>query len=214
LIGGLVLSRLYLPLGRFLQAAGRLQPFADAPAWSPFLHAGSWLLVGALLVGLVRRDFVGLREEMAASWRIGRVAVLGIVQFSIMAEILSGSGIAGALATGVYDVAGRWALLATPLLSGTFGLLTNGGNAPNGLFMSSQINLARLAELSIPAVIALQHFSGSMMSMFSPVRMAIVCGLAGTPGHERAAYRDMLPHMLGLLVVLMGAALLICLRAI
>lgn len=214
LIGGLIASRVFAPFSTFLQTEGRLQPFSDAPAWSPLFHAGSWLFLGGIGIAVLRRNFRALRDEMIASWRIGSVAVLGVIQFSIMAEILSGSGIAGAIADGVFVAAGRWALLASPFISGTFGLLTNGSNAPNGLFMASQISLARLAELNVPAVVALQQFSVSMMSMFSPVRIAIICGLAATPGQERAAYRAVIPHMIWLAVLLGVSALLICLRIV
>jgi lactate permease len=214
LIIGLVVSRLWPPLTALLQSTGRLQPFASAPAWSPCFHAGSWLVAGAILVGAFRRDAAGMREEAVASWRIGRVAALGVILFSVMAETLAGSGIAGALADGLFSTAGRWALMLTPLLSGVFGLLGNSGNASNSLFMASQVSLAKLASLTVPAVIALQHFSGSMVSMFSPVRMAIICGLAGTPGQERTVYRAMVPHLASLILLLIGFAVLICWRAV
>lgn len=78
--------------------------------------------------------------------------------------------------------------------------------------MASQASLAATAGLNVAAVVALQHMSGLSMSMFSPVRMAIVCGLAGTPGQERQAYRIMLPFAVATLTILLAAALLIATR--
>ena len=48
---------------------------------------------------------------------------------------------------------------------------------------------------------------------FSPVRMSIVCSLAGTPGREREVYRAMLPSAAMMVVVLLIASILIGSRA-
>ncbi|MBE9607013.1 L-lactate permease [Acetobacteraceae bacterium H6797] len=213
-IGGLVLSRLVLPLRTSLEETWRLAPFAQAPAWSPLLHAGTWLMVAALLTSLLGGQARHLPDETRGAWRTGRIAILSIVAFSLMAEILSVSGIAAGLAQGLFLALGPWAALTTPLLSGVFGGLANSGNASNGLFMAAQASLAATAGLNVAAMIALQHMSGLSMSMFSPVRMAIVCGLAGTPGRERDAYRVMLPFAAAAFMVLMAAALLIAARLI
>ncbi len=119
--------------------------------------------------------------------------MLTVITFSMMAEVLSISGIAAGMAQGLFRSLGQWAVIVTPLLAGTFGVVTNGGNAGNGLFMASQVDLATAAGFSVAMVASLQHVSGLSMSMFSPVRMAIVCSLAGTPGMEKAAYRVMRP---------------------
>ncbi len=53
--------------------------------------------------------------------------------------------------------------------------------------MASQVDLATTAGFSVVAfgrVPTGYRLSGLSTSMFSPVRMAIVCGLAGTPGME------------------------------
>lgn len=209
LIGGLVLSRSIPALRELLTEAGRLAPFPGAPAWSPLFHAGTWLVAGGIATALARGHGADLPREMKAAWRTGRLAVLTIILFSMMAEVLSVSGIAAALARGLSAALGPSAVMMTPFLAGTFGAITNSGNAANGLFMASQVTLATAAGLNLPAVVALQHISGLTMSMFSPVRMAIVCSLAGAPGQERLAYRMMLPFAAAALLVLFGAAVLI-----
>ena len=50
--------------------------------------------------------------------------------------------------------------------------------------------------------------------MVSPVRMSIVCNLAGTPGHERDAYRAMLPFVIVIVAVLLAISVLIATRLI
>lgn len=209
LIAWLVATRMLPPLQQVLEQTGRLAPFPHAPAWSPLFHAGSWLAIAAILTGLLTGQARALPGEMRTAWRTGRLAALSVVVFSMMAELLSGSGIAAGLAQGLFQSLGRWAVVTTPFLAGIFGALTNSGNAANGLFMASQVSLATATGLDMAALVALQHMSGLTMSMFSPVRMAIVCGLAGTPGRERDAYRVMLPFALAVILVLLGAALLI-----
>ncbi|MCR2669638.1 hypothetical protein NSP01_24185, partial [Salmonella enterica] len=86
----------------------------------------------------------------------------------MMAEVLAGAGISQAFADGLFRSLQDWTLLLTPLLAGAFGILANSGNAPNSLFMPSQLSLALHAGLSLPAAAALLHVSGTSMGFFSP----------------------------------------------
>lgn len=214
LIGWLVATRLTPALQRFLLETGKLSPFSGTPSWSPLFHAGTWLVLAAVLTGLLRGHIHALSEEAHAAWKTGRLAVLTVIAFSMMAEILSGSQIAAGLAEGMFHAFGRWAVVLSPQISAVFGALANSGNAANGLFMASQVSLATEAALNVAAVIALQHVAASSLNMISPVRMSIVCGLAGTPGKEREAYRAMFPFALAALGVLVLTSLLIALRII
>lgn len=213
-IGWLALTRLVAPLTRALQDTWRIQPFDGAPVWWPLFHAGTWLIVAALLTGLLRGHRSAMPKEFHATWTTGRLAVFTIVIFSMMAELLSRSGIADGLARGMYGTLGVWSVTVTPLISAVFGALANSGNAANGLFMASQLSLATEASLNVAAVVALQHTAALSLNMVSPVRMSIVCNLAGTPGHERDAYRAMLPFILVIIGVLLSIALLIATKVV
>jgi len=62
-------------------------------------------------------------------------------------------------------------------------------------------------------VAALQHVSGTSMSLFSPVRMSIAAGLAHGIGQERAVYRTLLPYAACCLaLLLLGAAWIVVAR--
>ncbi|MFT3688521.1 L-lactate permease [Paenirhodobacter sp.] len=211
LIGWLVLTRLLPGLKDFLEQTGRIAPFRGTPAWPPLFHAGTWLVVAAVLTGWLRGHAAAFPTEIRAAWRTGRLAVLTILTFSMMAELLSGSGIAGSLASGLFEALGRWSILLTPLISAVFGALANSGNAANGLFMGSQASLATKASLNLGAVIALQHAAALSLNMVSPVRMAIVCGLAGTPRRERDAYRAMAPFAAVAVALLLAVSLMVVL---
>ena len=111
--------------------------------------------------------------------------------FAMMAEILAAAGISQAFARGMFDALGQGAVVVAPL-SAAFGVLTNSGNMPNSLFMPAQTAIAVQAGLSVPAVAALQHVSGTAMSLFSPVRMSIAANLAEGRGEERKVYAALL----------------------
>lgn len=209
LIGWLVLTRLVPPLDRFLIEVGRVQPFAGAPAWSPLFHAGSWLIIGGIVTAILRGYARSLAGEARAAWKTGRLAVLSILTFSAMAEVLSGSGIAAGLAEGMFQTFGRASAILMPLVSAAYGALANSGNAANGLFMPSQVSLAVEAGLNVAAVIALQHAAALSLNMISPVRMSIVCSLAGTPGREREAWQIMMPFTAATILALLLAAILV-----
>lgn len=209
LIGGLLATRLVPPLADFFERTGQVAPFAGAPRWSPLFHAGTWLVAAAVLTGVLRGHTSAFPSEIRAAWGTGRLAVLTIITFSMMAELLSGSGIAAGLARGLFEALGRWAIVLTPIISAVFGALANSGNAANGLFMASQVSLASEAGLNPAAVVALQHMAALSLNMVSPVRMSIVCGLAGLLGRERDAWHAMLPFALAAMGVLLLAALLI-----
>ncbi|MGN6579873.1 MAG: hypothetical protein ACTHJ1_07785 [Bordetella sp.] len=207
LIAVLVATRLLPALEHALQALWKIAPFDDLPAWSPFFHAGSWLVAGGIATALARRQGGRLVQEVRSACKIGRPAVLAVFLFAMMAEVLSGAGISRACAQGMFDALHRQAVLATPFLASVLGILANSGNAPNSLFMPSQIALAVQAGLSIPAVAALQHVSGTSMSLFSPVRMSMAAGLARGIGQERAVYRALLPYAACCLILLLFGAI-------
>ena len=202
------------PLHQNLQTLWSIQPFAGAPIWWPLFHAGTWLVLAAILTGLLRGHRHALTREIGSAWTTGRLAVLTVIVFSMLAELLSRSGIANGLARGMFDTFGVWSVTVTPMISAIFGALANSGNAANGLFMPAQLSLATEAGLDVAAVVALQHAAALSLNMVSPVRMSIVCQLAGTPGRERDAYRAMLPFIAVIIGVLLSISILIATKVI
>ncbi|MFJ3460188.1 hypothetical protein [Achromobacter spanius] len=209
LIAWLVAARLVPGLNRGLAGLADFKPYADLPAWMPFLHAGSWLIAGAVAMAAWQRHPGALRAQARAAWMTGRHAVMSVFLFAMMAEVLAGAGISRAYADGLFSSLRDWTILITPLLAGAFGILANSGNAPNSLFMSSQLSLALQAGLNVPAAAALLHVSGTSMGIFSPVRMSIAAGLAHGRGQERGVYVLLLPFALAAFGILLSLALLV-----
>lgn len=209
LIAVLVATRLVPGLNQGLAGLAQFRPYADLPAWTPFLHAGTWLIAGALAMAAILRRRGALAAQARAAWMTGRHAVMSVFLFAMMAETFAGAGISQAYADGLFSSLRDWTILITPLLAGAFGILANSGNAPNSLFMPSQLSLALQAGLNIPAAAALLHVSGTSMGIFSPVRMSIAAGLAHGRGHERGVYVLLLPFALAAFGILLSLALLV-----
>jgi lactate permease len=208
-IACLVATRLLPGLNRWLAGLADIRPFTDLPGWMPFLHAGSWLIAGALAMAAWQRRRGVLGAQARAAWMTGRHAVLSVFLFAMMAEALAGAGISQAYADGLFSSLRDWTILITPVLAGAFGILANSGNAPNSLFMPSQLSLAIQAGLNVPAAAALLHVSGTSMGIFSPVRMSIAAGLAHGRGQERSVYVLLLPFALAAFGILLSLALLV-----
>lgn len=183
-----------------------LTPFDDLPTLSPFLHAGSWLIVGTFATAAARQQVHVLVPEAQAAWRTGKQAVLTVFLFAMIAEVLTASGIADAFATGTLAALGEKAILVTPLLSGTLSILTNNANSSSILFLPAQVALASQAGLSVLAVATLQHVTATAMCIFSPVRMSIAAGLAHGHGQERLVYRELLPAIIAAYLLLLTMA--------
>ncbi|CDI11986.1 L-lactate permease [Agrobacterium pusense] len=214
LIALLMATRLISPVRELLLQTGRLEPFVGAPAWSPLFHAGTWLAFGAVICAFFYGHVSSLGSQVLTAWRTGRLAILAIIIFSMMAELLSSSGIAAALGEGINSAAGGGALTCLALVSAAFGALANSGNAANGLFMSSQVSLAKEAGLNVAAAIALQHTAALALNLISPVRMSIVCNMAGCRGQERTVYRAMVPFAAAVIAVLLMGSLMITYRVL
>lgn len=206
IIGVLLTIRMAPSAKATLGAALIFAPYPDLPVLSPLVHAGAWLIAGALVTSLLQRTTATLPSELATVWRTGKHTVCTIFLFAMMAEVLSAAGIAQAFAQTMFGALSIGAVFLTPVISGFFGILTNSGNAPNSLFMPSQLSLAVQAGLSIPAVAALQHVSGTSLGFFSPVRMSIAAGLANGAGQERTVYRYLMWPALSAFAILLATA--------
>lgn len=211
IIACLVATRLVPALNRELAGLAAIRPFTDLPGWMPFLHAGSWLIAGALVMAACYRQRGALAAQARSAWMTGRHAVMSVFLFAMLAEVLAGAGISQAFADGLFASLKDWTILITPILAGAFGILANSGNAPNSLFMPSQLSLAIQAGLNVPAAAALLHVSGTCMGIFSPVRMSIAAGLAHGRGQERSVYVLLLPFALAAFGILLVLALLVVL---
>jgi lactate permease len=209
---GLALTRAVPRFGDSLRDAAVLRPFDDSPSFAPLLHPGCWLVAVAIVTALVLRRRNDLASAARRTWVLGRKAVMTIGLYLILAQIMRTSGMAAELAKAMNAALGPLAILATPLLGATFGFLTGSSNAANGLLMPSQAALAAENQLSVPWVAALQNTAAAALTMLSPVRVAMGCALAASPGLERSAYARAWPlGAVAIAVLTIAAGLLLIL---
>jgi len=187
LVVGLALTRSIPAIGNPLRDALSFQPFNDSPSFAPLIHPSCWLVVVAILSASVFGQVRDVGHAARQAWLVGRKSVMTIGLYLIMAQIMRGSGVASELAKGMRTL-GPFAILTTPLLGATFGFLTGSANGSNGLLMVSQSALAMDNHFSVAWVAALQTTAAAALTMLSPVRLAMGCALAGSPGLERSAY--------------------------
>lgn len=209
MIGALVSIRIFPVVKDGLTSSVKFSPYGDLPSWFPLAHPGTWLIAGALICVVLKRRFMDVRYELRTAWSTGSQAVFTVFFFGMMSEVMSISGISQACAQGLFDALNANALILTPLISGAFGILANSGNASSSLFMSSQATLAQQAGLSVAAVAALQHVSGSSLAIFSPVRMSIAATLCDGNGKQREVYVRLLPFAVASFAILTLAAIFV-----
>jgi lactate permease len=209
LIAGLATTRAILPLNQFLSHAFVVRPFADGPVWLPLLHPSSWLLAVGFITALSTGERIG--SAFRSAWRRGKKAVLTIVLFLAMAQVVVASGIADGIAYGLRSSLGVTSVVATPLLASLFGFVTSSSSATNGLLMPAQAALAQAAHLSLPWLAAFQNVAAAAATMLSPVRLAMGCALVGRPDLERSAYAHAWPlGVIPLIILVAATVLLIC----
>ncbi|MBR1217510.1 L-lactate permease [Bradyrhizobium sp. U87765 SZCCT0131] len=190
LIAGLAASRGIPLLNEWLRAAGTLRPFAAVPAWSPFLHPGSWLAAVGIATALLTGRLRDVPHAMRMALVRGRSSVTTIAIYMVVAQIMSDAGMAAALAAGLGAALGPFAVVATPWLAGAFGFLTGSSNASNGLLMASQVNLSTSTPVPAIWIAALQNSAAAALTMLSPARIAMGCALVKQKELEAQVYRN------------------------
>jgi lactate permease len=166
-----------------------------------------------LAVGFVTAVLNGkpIGNAFLSAWRRGKKAVLTIVLFLAMAQVMVASGIASGVAEGLQSSLGVTAVVATPLLASLFGFMTSSSSATNGLLMPAQAALAQAAQISLPWLAAFQNVAAAAATMLSPVRLSMGCALVGRPDLERPAYAHAWPlGMIPLTILVAATLLLIC----
>lgn len=130
----------------------------------------------------VRGQARGLGRLMGGAWITGRQSVWTVFLFAVIADMLAKSGIAQGLATGLFSALGADAILLIPSIYGAVGILTNNGNPGDSLLLPPLAAMANQANMSVPAVAAVQHISGMALGFFSHVRMSIASNRSGGAG--------------------------------
>lgn len=184
----LVATRTVPPFTAWLSGFLVWKPFAAQPALAPFYMPGFWLFAVGAATLLVRAQGASLggalRETAIRAWRPSAITLV----FVVMAQWMSASGIAVALAQQAYDAFGLAAVAASPVLAAVGGFLTGSNAISNGMMMPIQAALGQHADLPEGFLAGVQNTTGSNFTLLSPMRVAMGCALAGAAITERDVY--------------------------
>ncbi|ANC92966.1 L-lactate permease [Azospirillum humicireducens] len=207
LIAALMATRLLPPLSDWTATLLVLDPFGGLAPLALLRHPATWLVVIAaiLLAGLPAAK---AGEVIRGALRAALVPMAATLVFVEFAAFMAASGGAAMFGQAWREIAGRFAVLATPLFGGAAGMLTGSNTASNALMMHIQLSLA--AESGLPPMLtaAIQTVSGSICTMLTPGRIVLAAGLVGLQQAEGAIYRRALPIGLATILSLLAVVVL------
>jgi len=189
----LLTTRLVTPLATLMTDLWTVSPLEGWPAFAPFQHVSAWLILVAAIT-LVARGHAGRwRALVLTAGRAARLPAAVTLLFTVIAQWMVASSMTASLAGAWSQVAGVWAPVAGPLFAAVTGFLTGSVVATHGLIMPLQTALAGHTRFDPYWMAAIQNTAGSALSMLSPVRVAMVCAIAGASGEEGEVYARMAP---------------------
>lgn len=208
LIAALMATRLLPPLSDWTARWLVLDPLGGLAPLAVLRHPATWLVVIAaiLLAGLPAAKS---GEVVRGALRAALVPMAATLVFVEFATFMAASGGAAMFGQAWREVAGRFAVLATPVFGGAAGMLTGSNTASNALMMHIQLSLA--AESGLPPMLtaAIQTVSGSICTMLTPGRIVLAAGLVGLQQAEGAIYRRALPIGLATILSLLAVVVLV-----
>ena len=205
LMAPLVLGRLHPGIRDYLEAGVAVQPFADIPPFHLLTHPGFWLLLVGTITLLLRGRGATLVAASYRSIRLGSKAITILAIFFSIAQVMSASGMALAIARDLGGLLGPAAVFAVPLFAGTMGLMIGSGNASNGLLMPSAVFLAAESGSDRGWIATAQNVAACGFAMISLARVSIGCALVGNGVRAEDAYRKAWP--LGALALVAASAI-------
>lgn len=212
LVGGLMATRLLPPLSGWTASWLVLDPF-DGLAPLPVLrHPSSWLVLLAMAL-LVRLPPGAAGGVVTGALRAALMPMATTLVFIVLAVCMAASGGAALFGAAWRELAGPFAVLATPLFGAAVGMLTGSNTAGNALMMTIQLNLAAGSGVPPLLVAALQAVSGSLWTMLNPGRIVMAASLLGLARAEGAVYRASLPIGVAAVLVLLAVVAVACFAA-
>ena len=208
LIAALMATRLLPPLSDWTGHWLVLDPFGGLAPLALLRHPATWLVaIAAILLAGLPASKAG--EVVRGALRAALVPMAATLVFVEFAAFMAASGGAALFGQAWREVAGRFAVLATPLFGGAAGMLTGSNTASNALMMHIQLSLA--AESGLPPMLtaAIQTVSGSICTMLTPGRIVLAAGLVGLQQAEGAIYRRALPIGLATILSLLAVVVLV-----
>jgi lactate permease len=194
------------------------QPYSP---WTPFTHAGFFLLVASVASWIVYRyrGFYGSKmqrnekQKAESIWsgvlNSGLPASLPIIAFLTLAKIMDYSGQTPVLALSIATTAPPMVFAFASNWIGVLGaFITSSSTSSNILFSSLQAEAAQGLNLSQSAIIASQSAGGAIGNVIAPANAILGTGTAGIVGKEGEVLRKTLPWLIGTAIVTSAATII------
>lgn len=160
---------------------------------APFGHPGALLLYTAVLgwfLYKVNGRWPRNRPSIfRATFREVYPTAIGIVSMTVLATVMTVSGMIQVLAEGAASISGSFYPAIAPFV-GLLGSFVTGSNTnSNILFGGFQKEVAVLVDKSPVIVASAQSAGGSLGSMVAPAKVLVGCATAGLGGREGEVFR-------------------------
>lgn len=219
---GLVITPVEAALAQFevglpfpgIETGYGLEIDAEVPysPFAPLTHPGTFLLVAALVGGVIYRakGYYAAWAEREATQGVWSGLVddavpssIAIVAFLVMSKLMDHSGQTEVLAVGIAEVAPPPVFAFVSNWIGVLGaFMTSSNTASNILFAPLQEQTVEaLDRLSEATIIAAQSTGGAIGNAIAPANVVLGTGTAGIVGKEGEVLRRTLPWALGVAVL-------------
>ncbi|RKD25032.1 hypothetical protein BEP19_04185 [Ammoniphilus oxalaticus] len=137
-------------------------------------------------------------------------ATATIISMTMMAVLMTASGLTTYLAYGIAVATGSLFPLLSPFIGILGGFVTSSGTSSNILFTGLQYEVATILSISATIILAAQTTGSSLSNSFSPGNAALGAGVSGLSGQEGEILKVTLVYNIvqGLLVGILAFALI------
>ncbi len=179
----------------------------------PFVHAGTFLFISALLgylyFRLIGKIYAGgLKRVASRTIKKSLPSTIGIVALIVMSKIMGGSGQIMVLAEGTAQVTASFYALLSPMIGILGSFITSSNLASNILFGEFQQATATILGINKALILAAQTAGGAMGNTISPGNVLLGTTTVGILGKEGLILKMIFPITL-CIALLVGLMLLL-----
>lgn len=190
---------------------GFLRP-ASVTRFSPLTHAGTFLLISAI-IGYLAFKRLGTVGEGGLGRIVSRTvdksipSTIAVVALIAMSNVMAGSGAVNVLAQGVAAATGQSYGFLAPMVGGLGSFMTTSNLASNLLFGTFQQSTAQVTGLHGPAILGAQTAGAAAGNMIEPGNVLLGTTTAGILGREGEVPKITIP-LFAIVAVIIGVCVL------
>src|SRR5690606_27770758 len=171
---------------------------ASVTRFSPLTHAGTFLLISAI-IGYLAFKRLGTVGEGGLGRIVSRTvdksipSTIAVVALIAMSNVMAGSGAVNVLAQGVAAATGQSYGFLAPMVGGLGAFMTTSNLASNLLFGTFQQSTAEATGLMSAAILGAQTAGAAAGNMIAPGNVLLGTTTAGILGREGEVLKVTIP---------------------